>query len=429
MTHLDAIAGRLPQIYREGPVLGGLLGAPALQIEILDEILLEVSRAHWFDTTLELAEAARLAAVLDIAPEPWHDLPLFRVWVNSLRDAMLDWGAVTPHAIEAFVAEYVSGFERARRVQIVWPTGDFADRSSASQPALVENPPVRAWARPGADGLVPLSQFAWVNGGLEASEAALLLVGLPEGPEFAPMLVNLTTGRALIYLGAIGPGQRLEIRPDGKGGVRAFLEGDDVTARLRSIAGVAPGTPWSAAQIDATPTPLAIVPGPNEMWFLPVAHYDVPGLDRFLLALPDLDLRDGRFDLAPLDHATFYAPPAVQLRATWLEKRPACFEVQLPAGTLLGEPGEPGKPSTAPAALRVRGELADSLDEAVDKLRAAGVRSSVKLRPFAERQGARDRLRAVLPMTVRERGPSGADALPDKGGVFLVTNFNESTFR
>jgi hypothetical protein len=423
MAHLDAIAGRLPQIYREGPVLRGLLGAPALQVEILDEILLEVQRAHWFDTTLELAEAARLAAVLDLAPEPWHDLALYRVWVNSLRDAMLAYGAVTPHAIEAFVTEYVSGFERARRVRIVGPISDFADQPSMSRPALVENPPARVWARPGADGLEPLGRFPWVNAGLDAADAALLVVGLPQGPECAPLLVNLTTGQALIYLGAIGPGQRLVIRPDGKAGVRAFLESEDVTARLRSFTNVAPGTPWSPSHVDATPRPLTLAPGPNDMWFLPVAHYDVPGLDRFLLALPDVDLSDGRFDLATLDHAIFYEPPAAQLWATWRENQPARFEVQLPAGALLGEAGK------LDTTLKARGELADSLDEAVDKLRAAGVRSSVKLRPYAETQGARDRLTAMLPMTVRERGPSGADARPDKGGVFLVTNFDDSTFR
>jgi hypothetical protein len=53
----------------------------------------------------------------------------------------------------------------------------------------------------------------------------------------------------------------------------------------------------------------------------------------------------------------------------------------------------------------------------------------VVLQPFREAQGQRDRLTAVLPMTFTERGPVGADHLPDAGGLFEVTSYNDSTYR
>src|ERR1044071_5189613 len=94
---------RLPQLYRDGELVRDTLELPALQIEIFDQYAREVQRAHWFDTTLELEEAARLAALLDIAPEPWQTLGTFRAWVRALRDARLLYGAVTPRALQTFV--------------------------------------------------------------------------------------------------------------------------------------------------------------------------------------------------------------------------------------------------------------------------------------------------------------------------------------
>jgi hypothetical protein len=418
--HADAIAGRLPELYRDGEVVKGVIGSPALQVEILDEIMLQVQRAHWFDTTLELEEAAKLAAILDLSPEPWQDLALFQAWVASLRDSMLEFGAVTRAGLENFVVEYTGRFSLARSI-LAFPTPDFTD------PLLfVENPQrvvLDKAAAQGSPGVEPLQQFDFENHGLDPSELAFLMVGLPAAPECVPVIVNLTTGQALIYLGTIGVGQRLAIRPDGKGGVQALLEHQDVSDKLRSLTGVVPGTPWTSAQIDATARPLVLQRGINHCWFLPVAHLDVDGLDRFLLALPDLTRVEGRWDSATLDSALFYQEPAVLLRALWKETRPAAFEIRLPAGALLSVDGQ------LDDALQARAQLGSSLDEGVDRLRAAGVSSAVILEPFQEAQPSGERLAAVLPMQVRERGPSGADALPDSGGMYGTTYFDDSTYR
>jgi len=78
-------------------------------------------------------------------------------------------------------------------------------------------------------------------------------------------------------------------------------------------------------------------------------------------------------------------------------------------------------------AARERLELA--LREALRRLSAAGVRGDVSLRPHRALQRSRDRLTGVFPARFREVGPTGADRLPDAGGSFGVTDFDDSTFR
>jgi hypothetical protein len=53
----------------------------------------------------------------------------------------------------------------------------------------------------------------------------------------------------------------------------------------------------------------------------------------------------------------------------------------------------------------------------------------VKLEELGEMQPQLDHLRIVPVPRFHEVGPTGADALPDAGGVFEVTPFNDSTFR
>src|SRR5258706_920799 len=106
MQRVDNMARRLPQLYRDGELLrgsrstGGVLEVPAVQLEVVDEIMREIQRTHWFDATYELEHAGRLAALLDFAPEPWPQLDTFRPWVHALREAMLLQGGVTATAAD-----------------------------------------------------------------------------------------------------------------------------------------------------------------------------------------------------------------------------------------------------------------------------------------------------------------------------------------
>lgn len=424
MPHGVSMADRLPQLYRDGELVRALCALAGLQLELLDEEAIRVQRAHWFDSTLEEDEAARLAAVLDVAPEDWQGLDVFRAWTHALRNARLETGAVTREALEGFVREYATLYQQAVGEVALPPLERWDDAPSTVRPAFVENPPRWREARePAVGGLEPLSQFSIVQRGLDDTKLGLLLVGLPDAPEAAPMVANLSTGEALVLLGTLGPGERLWLRPTADGAVEGRLEGRDVTAQLRSIERLAPGTPWEESQVHAPARALTLKRGRNDLWFLPVAHFDVLGLDRFLLALADLTLQEGRFDRTPFDRSLFYLEPAISLRAGWVETEPASFALELPAGTLLHRAGAGAE------ALAGRDRLGSSLDGGVQTLRAAGVRGAVHLRPFAEVQRQLDLLTAHTPLTFREIGPTGADRVPDAGGLFGVTSYDDSTYR
>lgn len=429
MAHLDEIVGRLPQLYRDGAMVRGVLGAPAVQIEVVDQVMREIQRAHWFETTLNLDEAARIAGVLDIAPEAWQTLATYRGWVTALRDARLREGSVTPRALQVFVAEYVRAFATATRERVV-PAADVLDDAAAWStepmafaPALVENPKRRVFCTPTSAQLEPLAQFSVEQRGIDPAAPTLLFIGTPAAGESGLVLVNTTTGHALSYAGVVSPGQRLWLTPAADGTISARLEDDDTTHLLRSVQGVVPGQAWSPADEVTPPRAMTLVPGTNRLWFLPLARYDLPGLDRATLAMPDLSLVEGRWDSTAFDTSVFFQEPGVLLRMGWREAVPASFEIQLPAQFA------PGGPKGTDGTLEARAQLTDALDGAVNSLRAAGVASRVVLRPFMEAQGQRDRLAMVLPKMVAERGSVGADRLLDAGGVFEVTRYDDSTYR
>jgi hypothetical protein len=413
MKRVDDMTSRLPLLYREGPLVQGILSQPAEQVEIAVEDALEVQRAHYFDDALELDEVARLASLLDFSPEPWQTVGLFRPWVHSQRDAVLKNGAVTAQAIVGFVQDYSSAFQQATGVV-------FAD----ARPELIELPQRRRYGKPSVDDdTAPLSQFQIVTRGLDDTVASMLLTGLGAGPESMPLIANLTTGDALLFHGNVASGQRLWIRSLQDGGVTAQLERDDVTSRLVSISGLTPGTAWGKPQIQTPARALPLVRGENSFWFLPVAHYDEHGLDRFLLALADLALHEGRWDAAALDHSTFYLEPAISIRFSWLETEPASIDVHVHTESVYRR--EPAAGSADDA----RTLIAGAIDKGVTRLKAAGVRSNVSALAFSEIQGSSDFISGVLPLRLEESGTSGADRVADKAGLFGMSSYGDSTFR
>ena len=413
MKRVDDMAGRLPQLYREGEMVRQFLDQPAVQIEIVDEYAARVQRAHWVNETLELEEAAGLAALLDFTPDGWQTLDLFRTWVHSQRDATLINGAVTVAGINRFLSEYKTGFEGATDISF--------ERRAAD---LVEYPKRRRYAAaPAVGGLVPLSRFSVDMKGLDETVVSILLTGLSGGPESVPVVVNLTTGEGLVFLGNVAPGQRLWLQAREDRSVAAHLERADATAQLRSLTGLVPGTVWSSSQVQNPPRALRLARGVNDLWFLTVAHFDAFGLDRFLLGLADLALRQGRWEETAFDHALFYQDPGVQLRMTWIETEPASIQARLPLGLALRRATAPGR------AEHDRDQFAASVAQGVTRLKAAGVRSEVLAVAFTETQPTNDFLTHTQPVTVREVGATGGERMPDKGGVFGVTGFGDSTYR
>jgi hypothetical protein len=124
-----------------------------------------------------------------------------------------------------------------------------------------------------------------------------------------------------------------------------------------------------------------------------------------------------------LDHSVFYQDAAVHLTATWVESEPASFEVQVPTQSVRRHPLASG--SAAEERERLRG----AIELGVKRLKAAGVRSTVNALAFSEIQAQADYLTLVLPLVIKEHGSTGADSVPESGGLFDVTGFSDSTFR
>lgn len=409
MRRLDDLAGRLHPLLREGELVRGMLAPAAIAAEIATEDMIEIGRAHRFDDVLGLDEAERLAALLDIGREPWQSLPLFRAWLHATRDAMLE-GAVTHAAIEGFAVRYAERYRETTRAFV-----------GPGAPQLIENPPRRTIAQPSGLGLAPLAQVRLTVASIADTPLAMLFTGIADGPEAAPLIANLTTGAALLWRGRIAPGAQLAIRAVGDRAT-ALLDGADVTDRLVGLTGFTPGEAWSPAQIATPPPALTLRRGSNILWFLPVAQYDVEGLDRYLLALPDLNLAQGRWDDTQFDRALFDLPAAVQFLATWVESAPAAIALDVAGQTVLRPAGAAGSADAD------REQLVAALDIGIQRLRAAGVRATTRGTAFAEIQPVHDRIAAILPMRIEEGGSSGGERLPDSGGLWSVTSYDNSTF-
>ncbi len=427
MPRHAAITAHLPHLYREGELVAGLAANWGLQLDMLDEAALTVQRAHWFDVTPDDAEAAALAALLDIAPEEFHaDLREFRAWVHALRDGVLRAGSVTREAVRVLVDTYTQGFQRAAGVRMVPPIDAWADAGGprpGAAAALHENPLRLRTARlPATGALEPLARLTVTNGGIDPAPWAVVLTGTERGAEFAPFLANRTTGEAVVYRGRIGLGQVLVIAPRGDDRTRLYaeLDGTDVSGRLDTYPALL-ATTAGPGQRSPHPQAMHLARGENDLWFLPLAHFDTPGLDRYLLALAGDTLRTGRFDVTGFDGALFAQPPAVSATLLWAEAAPATFEVHLPAWALLARAGG------TEAAVAARDRLGTGLDTAVARAAAAGVATTVQLDALPERQASRDRLAAVFPRVLRDVGPTGADHLTDASGTFGVTRFDDST--
>ncbi|GEK21064.1 hypothetical protein CXY01_15840 [Cellulomonas xylanilytica] len=417
----DAVLSHLPTLYREGEVVGAFAGTWGVQLDGLDEAGVSVQRAHWFDSTPDLDEAVALAALLDIGPEAFHaGLGEFRAWVHALVRARLQLGAVTREALRVLVADYAAGFQRAAGIAAVAPVDAWAP--DAAGPQLLDNPPRSRAARlPGAGGWEPLAQLEVDNGGMDPAPWAVVLRGVGDAPEHSPLVVNRTTGHAVLFRGSVALGQRLTIAPSAadRSVLHADLDGADVTERLTVwtdlVAGAGgPGEPAPSLAAGA------LARGRNTLWFLPLATYDAPGLGRYLLAMADDTLAQGRFDTTTFDRSLFAQPAQMAARVAWVEAQPATLEIRLPAHALVTDPGltEDG--------VLARGRLEAGLDAAVDRTAGAGVGTDVVLRALTDRQPGDARLVGIWPRTFRSAGPTGADSLPDSGASFDVTDFDSS---
>ena len=426
------LLNRLPDLYREGEMVGRFGAVFGNQFEMLDETARDVRRSHFFSQCLDLEDAAKLGAILDIAPEPFQGLTEYRGWVNGLRDARLRAGSVTREGIRIFTQLYLDGFEAGNRVQITPTSGRLGFEASEEMPALIENPPVARYMRgPGVDGITPLDQFPLDNRGLDPVPLGCVLTARgDQGGEFAPMIANLTTGEALVYLGRLEPGKRLFLLPVATGdgfGLEARVENDDVTDKMRLIDPLVPGQAASAVAAEGPLRPLMLNRGENTLWFLPLAHYDVPGLDRALFALAGEGMKQGRWDQTTfwnpkdLSGSIFVQPAQASLQVAWAESAPATIELRIPTGVMRSDDGG------IDAALAARENLQIAFGIALTQLSAAGVEARARLAPKSEHQPMHDSLRFIAPTTFREGGSTGADRIPDTDARYGITKLDDST--
>lgn len=424
MSHLDQMTERLPHLYKDGELLRMVLALPALNLEVFDEQVLEIQRSHWFDTAFEFEDVVKIAALLDLQPETWQGLREFRAWVHSLRNAWLKNGTATRQPLQNFVDEYTDRYEAAVRINAVISLGNWSEAPSQTRPALVENPVRRKFEQlPAGAAIEPLHQQIVCNRGLDASAVDFFIMGLAGGKEYMPVIANTTTGQALIYTSVIATGDRLWLQTLEDNTVKAYTDKFDVSDRLYSICNLQPGVSWTAADAQRPAQALNLKPGENNIWFLPVAHYNQPGLDRALLALADLSLQQGRWDETRLDQSLFYQDPLMILWASWQESQPASIEITVPGGILINAAGR------TETALENRDRLQFSLNLGIQKIKAAGVSATTRLLAFSDVQPSRDALYDVFPKTFKEAGSTGIDHLPDAGGVFDVTDHEGSVFR
>ena len=424
MSHLDQMTERLPHLYKDGELLRMVLAVPALNLEAFDEQALEIQRSHWFDTAFEFEDVAKIAALLDLQPETWQGLREFRAWVHSLRNAWLKNGTATRQPLQDFVDEYTNRYQAAVRINAVTSLRNWSNEPSQTRPALVENPLRRKYEQlPAGAPIEPLHQQLVRNRGLDESVGDFFIMGLAGGKEYMPVIANTTTGQALIYTGIIGAGNRLWLQTLEDNTVKAYTDKLDVSDRLYSIDTLQPGVSWEGADTHRPAQALNLRPGDNNLWFLPVAHYDKPGLDRALLGLAELTLEQGRWDETRMDQSLFYQDPLMILWASWQESQPASIEISVPGGILINSAGQ------TETALENRDRLQFSLNLGIQKIKAAGISATTRVLAFSDVQLSRDALCDIYPKTFREAGSSGIDSLPESGGAFDVTEHGKSVFR
>jgi len=185
---------------------------------------------------------------------------------------------------------------------------------------LVENPPIEV-----SKTLEVRTGDTWVmssNSVLDAVPSLVISIETKDAEITNPTVANLDTDEKIKFNGIIKSGEELRIE-DGK----ITLNGVDVTDRLSTT--------------------------------------KVPSLLRKVSKWSYAELVEeviGRFDVATFDKSVFaIGIPTVKLVFRWTAYQPATFEVQIPADVLLG-----------------RGDLS-ILQEAVDSIKAAGVKAMVKV--------------------------------------------------
>lgn len=440
MDRLTAMLERLPPPYEigAGSVLHQLLSVVDLQLRIFDEEMDRVQRSHWVDHAFDRGDLAKLGALFAVSPGSWEPDDLFRARLKATIVAMLQ-GSVTRTQLERVLVRILTGAQQAlgtryMELRPVVPGGraNFPDGPGADPPRaeFVEFPDRIRRSPELLDrrGLVrPLETFTVVNDGIDPTVVEMAITGVAGGRTAMPVLVNRTNGAAIGFRGLVPAGHTLVLRTGGDT-VSARLEGRDVGDRVISTQAFAPGPGRPDPSLDEVARLPRLERGANTLWFISLARYDDPGLDAAMFGVAEEALHQGRFATSGVegggrwDDAVFFADPAAGIDAWWVERTPATFRFDIPAGVVRREAGRRADPEGD------RTELFRLLGETVDRLRAAatvGTAAPVRLR---ETQPAADRLTVLAPISTTERGSAGEPVLVGTGMRFDTTARDESRY-
>jgi hypothetical protein len=443
----ERILEALPPPYTVAPgsVLYQLIDALALELDAYAEDLYRMQRTHWFDLVFRAGDLDKLAALVGVRRLSWETPRLFHDRVAALVAARLQ-GSVGPKPIREFVFTLLSGVEDDLGGTLVpglprVGDKDAVDRAYAEDPArphwvplkLVENPPRQVRSRVLGErcGAVPyLFRWSDTNAGLDPAPATVTITGRAGGLTATPVIANLTTGQAVGYNGVLPVGARLTIEPADSEtrAARATLDDGagvrEVTERVFSLSGFRLGVPFhlDGAGPGGPDQPGPLLPvqarGVNEWTYVSGAIYGTPGLDATFLQIADETLREAVLDETAFDHALFPGGPRATVSVTWTEHEPAAFTVVVPHGVV-------ALPTSVPAAAA---EIAEVLADNVGELRAAGVRSRLRLNPFTERQPQRTRVHLPWVRLPRERASAGTREELSIGARFGESVFGRSRF-
>jgi hypothetical protein len=413
VTRADAMAARLPPVFdtRTGTLVHTLLDHLAVPVEALDDLRVQVQRAHWLDTAVERADLDKLGSLLDHHLEPWESTDLFRDRLKAIARARLA-GGVAGGPIAGYVADLLAAGRRRLGL-------DIAAGGRQAGAALVENPPLTG--RLVAGPLTPLDVVEVRNDGLDPAPLQANLVGLPGTRAAVPVLAAPDQGVLLGWAGVIPAGCRLRLRVADEGALAASLDGDDVTDRLFSVASFAPGRSLARDDLAFPAAPLLLAPGTTtRLWYVTAGLFDRPELDAVMFAVARGSLRQGRFDQDEYGDALFHQPPPLWAELFWTSPAPACFEVHVPAGVL----------AAAPPLYADREEARDRLGYligvGVDELRGAGIRSGTVLDPLRDVMALTDRVGVGEGVHLTDGAPGAPSPSPDLGALLDVTPLDSS---
>ena len=425
----------MPYTQRADSALSGLLGAFAVEMEAFAEDTDRMRRTHWVETAYRIEDLAKIGALVGIPALAWEDLEPYRARLVATVIARVA-GSVGPVEIKTFLVDYLQRAQHAFGGAIFLPGIDtFADPLAAFEPPargryrppkLVEYPPVRRTSTGlAAAGNRVTHLFRWrdTNGGLDPSFATFRVAGFTRRRTAVPIVVNLTTGDALMYRDVVRTGALLELTdagpaPGNRRAACATLNGKDVTAKLFSFGTQQLGGTPNPAVFDAAPLLPRVARGPNDWMYLSAGFYGVQGLDEFFYWLADQNLHQGAFGATSFDHALFATDAAARLEMWWTETQPATFELQVPR-TYVAVPRGAGASYA---------EVSDALALSVEQLRAAGVRASVRFVPFTEVQAQRVRAQPPFVHLDRQIGSAGMRDRLDLNAAFGRSTLDTARF-